>query len=76
MAGPRRVPALHPPRWMWPARPVVARSGSWAQLASSNEIDFLVIRYLNRLSDLLWLLARYTETQLGPGPESAVGNSR
>jgi cob(I)alamin adenosyltransferase len=47
-----------------------------AQLASSNEIDFLVIRYLNRLSDLLWLLARYTETQLGSGPGSAVGNSR
>ena len=27
-----------------------------------NEIDYLVIRYLNRLSDLLWLMARYTET--------------
>ena len=36
-----------------------------AQLAASNEIDLLVIRYLNRLSDLLWLFARYTETQLG-----------
>ena len=33
-----------------------------AKLASTNEIDFLVIRYLNRLSDLLWLMARYTET--------------
>jgi len=33
-----------------------------AKLASSNEIDYLVIRYLNRLSDLLWLMARYTET--------------
>ena len=33
-----------------------------ARLASSNEIDYLVIRYLNRLSDLLWLMARYTET--------------
>jgi cob(I)alamin adenosyltransferase len=38
-----------------------------AKLVSSNEIDLLVIRYLNRLSDLLWLMARYTETQLGPG---------
>jgi cob(I)alamin adenosyltransferase len=36
-----------------------------AKLAASNEIDLLVIRYLNRLSDLLWLMARYTETQLG-----------
>ena len=35
-----------------------------AKLASSNEIDFLVIRYLNRLSDLLWLMARYTETMI------------
>ncbi len=35
------------------------------QLATANEIDLLVIRYLNRLSDLLWLMARYTETQLG-----------
>ena len=33
-----------------------------AKLASTNEIDLLVIRYLNRLSDLLWLMARYTET--------------
>jgi cob(I)alamin adenosyltransferase len=32
------------------------------KLASPNESDFLVIRYLNRLSDLLWLMARYTET--------------
>ena len=36
-----------------------------AKLAQSNEIDLLVIRYLNRLSDLLWLMARYTETQFG-----------
>jgi cob(I)alamin adenosyltransferase len=36
-----------------------------AKLASANEVDLLVIRYLNRLSDLLWLFARYTETQLG-----------
>ena len=35
-----------------------------AKLASANEIDLLVIRYLNRLSDLLWLFARFTETQL------------
>jgi cob(I)alamin adenosyltransferase len=33
-----------------------------ARLAASSEIDLLVIRYLNRLSDLLWLMARYTET--------------
>lgn len=33
-----------------------------AKLATANEIDLLVIRYLNRLSDLLWLMARYTET--------------
>lgn len=36
-----------------------------AKLAAANEIDLLVIRYLNRLSDLLWLMARYTETKLG-----------
>ena len=36
-----------------------------AQLASSHEIDHLDIRYLNRLSDLLWLMARYTETNPG-----------
>ena len=34
-----------------------------AKLAATNEIDLLVIRYLNRLSDLLWLFARYTETR-------------
>ncbi len=40
-----------------------------AKLAAANEIDALVIKYLNRLSDLLWLMARYTETDLGPlGP--------
>jgi len=33
------------------------------KLASANEVDSLVIRYLNRLSDLLWLMARYTETR-------------
>jgi len=38
------------------------------QLATANEIDLLVIKYLNRLSDLLWLMARYTETQLGSPP--------
>jgi cob(I)alamin adenosyltransferase len=37
-----------------------------ARLAAANEIDLLVIKYLNRLSDLLWLMARYTETDLGP----------
>jgi cob(I)alamin adenosyltransferase len=36
-----------------------------AELAAGNEVDLLVIRYLNRLSDLLWLFARYTETRLG-----------
>jgi cob(I)alamin adenosyltransferase len=40
-----------------------------ARLAAANEIDLLVIKYLNRLSDVLWLMARYTETDLGPlGP--------
>jgi len=43
-----------------------------AQLAASNEIDLLVIKYLNRLSDLLWLMARYTETQLGAPPVSGA----
>ena len=38
------------------------------KLAASNETDLLVIKYLNRLSDLLWLLARYTETQAGSPP--------
>jgi cob(I)alamin adenosyltransferase len=39
-----------------------------AQLAAGQEVDLLVIRYLNRLSDLLWLFARYTETQMkSPG---------
>ena len=36
-----------------------------AELASANDVDRLVIRYLNRLSDLLWLMARYTETRAG-----------
>jgi cob(I)alamin adenosyltransferase len=36
-----------------------------AKLAASNKVDSLVIRYLNRLSDLLWLMARYTETRAG-----------
>ena len=44
-----------------------------AKLASSNEIDLLVIRYLNRLSDLLWLMARYTETQVAA--DSAEGEA-
>lgn len=34
------------------------------KLAAANEIDLLVIKYLNRLSDLLWLMARLTETRL------------
>jgi len=38
-----------------------------AKLAVSNKIDPLVIKYLNRLSDLLWLMARYTETQISSG---------
>ena len=40
-----------------------------AKLATVDPIDFLVIRYLNRLSDLLWLLARYTETIEAQGTE-------
>ena len=36
-----------------------------AKLAAGQEVDLLVIRYLNRLSDLLWLFARYTETHAG-----------
>ena len=35
-----------------------------ARLAAAHQVDLLEIKYLNRLSDLLWLLARYTETQL------------
>jgi cob(I)alamin adenosyltransferase len=34
-----------------------------ARVAAEKEMDLLVIRYLNRLSDLLWLMARYTETE-------------
>ena len=34
-----------------------------ARLAAEGEVDLLVLRYLNRLSDVLWLFARYTETQ-------------
>jgi cob(I)alamin adenosyltransferase len=32
------------------------------ELAPESSVDNLTIRYLNRLSDVLWLLARYTET--------------
>jgi cob(I)alamin adenosyltransferase len=35
-----------------------------ARLAAAGEADLLALRYLNRLSDLLWLFARYTETRL------------
>ena len=38
------------------------------KVATNSEHDLLIVRYLNRLSDLLWLLARYTETQLGEPP--------
>ncbi len=34
-----------------------------AKLAAVNEVGALVIQYLNRLSDVLWLMARLTETQ-------------
>jgi len=39
-----------------------------AELAMADPVAPLVIQYLNRLADLLWLLARYTETQLGVSP--------
>jgi cob(I)alamin adenosyltransferase len=42
-----------------------------ARLAAVNQVDLLVIKYLNRLSDLLWLMARYTETQLGRRAEKS-----
>ena len=35
-----------------------------ARLASTEPVDLLLVRYLNRLSDLLWLMARLTETQI------------
>jgi cob(I)alamin adenosyltransferase len=35
------------------------------QAAGGEEKDLLALCYLNRLSDLLWLMARYTETQSG-----------
>jgi cob(I)alamin adenosyltransferase len=38
------------------------------KLTAAEENGLLVIKYLNRLSDLLWLMARYTETQLGTPP--------
>jgi cob(I)alamin adenosyltransferase len=48
------------------ARTVCRRAERLAShLASVNQVDMLLIQYLNRLSDLLWLMARYTETQLG-----------
>jgi cob(I)alamin adenosyltransferase len=34
-----------------------------ARLTAGDGADLLVLRYLNRLSDLLWLFARYTETR-------------
>lgn len=37
-----------------------------SKLAVSHEMGCLVIQYLNRLSDLLWLMARYTESKLKP----------
>ena len=42
-----------------------------AKLAAEKEVDLLVIRYLNRLSDLLWLFARYSEAGT-----SVAGSSR
>jgi cob(I)alamin adenosyltransferase len=36
---------------------------SVARLLAAGEVDLLVLKYLNRLSDLLWLFARYTETR-------------
>ncbi|MEI9999564.1 MAG: cob(I)yrinic acid a,c-diamide adenosyltransferase [Verrucomicrobiota bacterium] len=38
------------------------------KLAAAHEVDLLVIRHLNRLSDLLWLMARYTETHGAGSP--------
>jgi cob(I)alamin adenosyltransferase len=32
------------------------------ELAAGSDETSLIIRYLNRLSDVLWLMARYTET--------------
>jgi cob(I)alamin adenosyltransferase len=34
-----------------------------ARLAAAEEADLLALRYLNRLSDLLWLMARHTESR-------------
>jgi cob(I)alamin adenosyltransferase len=44
-----------------------------ARLHAQDPVDSLVIHYLNRLSDLLWLLARAAETQAGAGAASGEG---
>ncbi len=36
-----------------------------ARLTASGDLELLPLQYLNRLSDLLWLMARYTETATG-----------
>jgi len=47
------------------ARTTCRRAERLVVQLSTGDNDLLIIRYLNRLSDLLWLMARYTETQLG-----------
>jgi cob(I)alamin adenosyltransferase len=44
------------------ARTVCRRAERRVVELAVGEADTLIIRYLNRLSDVLWLMARYTET--------------
>ena len=44
------------------ARTVCRRAERRVVELAGGEEDSLIIRYLNRLSDVLWLMARYTET--------------
>jgi cob(I)alamin adenosyltransferase len=44
------------------ARTVCRRAERRVVELAGGEADGLIIRYLNRLSDVLWLMARYTET--------------
>ncbi|MEH7096066.1 cob(I)yrinic acid a,c-diamide adenosyltransferase [Neobacillus vireti] len=69
------LPGGHPAGAAFHVARTIARRAERCAVSLGEEVNPLVLAYLNRLSDLLFVTARYVNYQLGQNEQTLHGNS-